>query len=63
MSRPWDPYAPAPTEQATAGQAAPEPPGDDLDTLSKAQLVNRAELAGLAAHGNKADLVERLRGQ
>ena len=61
MSRPWDPWAPAPTGQATVGPPAPEPPGDDLDGLSKPQLVNRAELAGLPAHGNKADLVERLR--
>ena len=58
MSRPWDPYAPAPTEQATAG-----PPGDDLDALSKARLVDRAERAGLSTSGTKPELIERLRGR
>ena len=71
MSRPWDPFAPAPAEPATAGratareatarQAVPEPPGDDLDELSKARLVDRAERAGLSTSGTKAELVERLR--
>jgi len=63
MSRPWDPWAPTPTEQATAGQAAPEPSGDDLDGLSKARLVDRAERAGLSTAGTKPELIERLRGQ
>jgi len=61
MSRPWDPYAPAPTGQAPAGQPAPEPPGDDLDGLSKARLVDRAERAGLSTSGTKPELIERLR--
>jgi len=66
MSRPWDPFAPAPTPttptgQATAGQAAAEPPGDDLDALSKARLVDRAERAGLSTSGTKPELIERLR--
>ena len=62
MSRPWDPFAPA---SSSTGPAAPqllsEPSGDDLDTLTKAQLVDRAERAGLSAAGNKAELIERLR--
>ena len=68
MSRPWDPFAPAHaptpilTAQATAGPPAAEPPGDDLDGLSKARLVDRAERAGLSTAGNKAELIERLRG-
>ena len=70
MSRSWDPFAPTPTPtltaQATAGQAtagppAPEPPGDDLDGLSKARLVDRAERAGLSTSGTKPELIERLR--
>jgi hypothetical protein len=56
MSRPWDPYAPAAPHQQD-----PTPPGDDLDTLTKAQLIDRAEAAGLSTSGTKAELVERLR--
>ena len=63
MSRPWDPWAPTPTEQATAGPPAPEPPGDNLDGLSKARLVERAGLAGLSTSGTKPELIERLREQ
>ena len=63
MSRPWDPFAPAPTEQATAGPPAAEPPGDDLDGLTKAQLIDRAFVIdpGLSTSGTKAEIIERLR--
>jgi hypothetical protein len=64
MSRPWDPYAPA---SSSTGPAAPqllsEPSGDDLDTLTKAQLIERAGLAGLSTSGTKPELIERLRGR
>jgi len=41
----------------------PAPPGDDLDDLSKARLIDRAEAAGLSTSGTKAELLERLRGR
>ncbi len=72
--RPWDPYAPTGDTDPSLGPAwskrgvegapgQPEPPGDDLDTLTKAQLVERAERAGLSTSGTKPELIERLRGR
>ena len=52
------PQQPAPTPVV---EAVPEP-AEDLSTLTKAELVERATEAGVTNYGTKAELIERLEG-
>jgi hypothetical protein len=64
--RRWDPFAPhtpapAPDTEDDDDSSTVVDPVDELDALSKAELVQRATDAGVATYGNKTQIKERLR--
>lgn len=58
-----DDSAAAESAEETTGPQTEQSGDDDLESLSKDELVGRAEKAGVAKSGSKAELIERLRSQ
>lgn len=47
-------------EAAMRERRRPAPTRHELASMTKAELVTMAEARGIPAHGNKAELIERL---
>jgi SAP domain len=57
-----DPFAPHPPRTAMPEPpASPEPSGDGLEELTKAELQDLAKQHRLSTAGNKPDLIDRIR--